>query len=750
MKNIYKQEQEHLDETISGIELKEYEIMELQKRAKEANLSKQELYSSLGKNELEMIKQTTEAPYFGSIEILDEEGDVEHYYIGKQGIRNQEEDMVVVDWRRPFAAVYNNFVTGSPHQSYFTNEQFGRKEHTVEVLNKRSYLIERRTIKKINQEVADTDSDKNITYTESGTEMTITDSILRDILEESSTNGYLKEIIATIQREQNMAIREPISQNLIVQGVAGSGKSSIALHRMSYLLYNNRNVPAHKMMILAPSAMFIHSIQGLLPELELQSIKQKTYAQLVQNYMPEIPSAKFLTQERFFEEVVFEDKGKTLEYLALKGSKEFVAYMDSFLVKIQEDYVQGIQRAGFSDEWLEKEDLIAIYHGYGHLPYERQIAKFLAHVENHFTSKLAEKKEQVATQGEKILEQFFHGAGLTKAEIATVEKLTKKTVKHKRETLEERYAAQMKPWLQQHQAPKLLQTYQQLVDYVKQVDKGFAELYSYRMRDCFDPIDMGILMYLYSRLRMEEKPYVHIVIDEAQDLSYVQLAAIKELTRTVTIIGDEMQSINVGIGQTGWGDIVNHLLEEATILKLHTSYRSTQQIAGMANTILQKGFQQKENAITPFSRSGPEVAFTNVVDGSDLFGKIMQTLDQWQGQYKRIAVIHKDAKRAKALHDLLKRHYYDVGLADVNGSAGEAGITIVTSYDSKGMEFDAVIIPNANDATYDSSELHAKLLYVVATRAQKELVVLYQGRPSPLLGTPVEERVAVGEFDGIL
>lgn len=204
---------------------------------------------ALRRNKLDdnSLRAALRDPYFGKIEIHSNSEGNEAFYIGKQGVMDENNNILILDWRMPQAEVYYNFTPGQPKQNFTVELDKNKKEVlSVDVLKKMEFIIKNQKITKIIQQVAEVESDRNVTITESGDQITITDDFLSDIIANSETTGYLKEIIATIQREQNIAIRQPLNKNVIIQGVAGSGKSSIALHRLAFLLFNNKRLDPKK------------------------------------------------------------------------------------------------------------------------------------------------------------------------------------------------------------------------------------------------------------------------------------------------------------------------------------------------------------------------------------------------------------------------------------------------------------------------------------------------------------------------
>lgn len=222
----------------------------------------------------------------------------------------------------------------------------------------------------------------------------------------------------------------------------------------------------------------------------------------------------------------------------------------------------------------------------------------------------------------------------------------------------------------------------------------------------------------------------------------------------MTLLGDKDQSIFMEYGQYDWEVLMDSIFpsDDDLILKLKTSYRSTKEIIKTANSVLQNYHGIFHTPISAFNRSGEKVNIQKVIDGKDLLTQISVTLRNWKNKYHRIALIHKDESRSKSLAKYLEQeHYHDVKYVTSDEDITEHRISVLSSYNSKGMEFDAVMLVNINHINYPKDELHTRLLYVMLTRAQQEVKVFYQDEPSPLLAGLVDKSdEKVKEFDDIL
>jgi DNA helicase II / ATP-dependent DNA helicase PcrA len=764
----FHQEQKKLDTTINRIEDQTFYIWELLDRKKQqfkeqTSFIGDSVSYKLGKSDKDKLGNAINQPYFGRIDIV-EDGVEETFYIGKHGVRDRDEQIIVVDWRMPMATTYYNFMPGKPQQNYTVIDKEGRKHvSTIEVLQKREFTIKDRKIKKILQQVSESSSDLNILMTDKGEQLMVTDDFLRDILENSESTGYLKEIIATIQKEQDTAIRQSIDANVVIQGVAGSGKSSIALHRLSYLLFNNKNLKPEELLILGPSNLFISSTKGMLPDLDLDGIRQSTFQELVfQHLKPFIPSKVNLDYSTYFDDVLF-SPGYTEEkdINEFKGSVAFLKILDTFVNEFQNGYEDRFKPIKIFDEQLLTSKLVEIYEGYAYLPFIKRTEKFVNHIENHYKRMLDIKIKEVDDQHNMIEDTFLKNTGLDEVEFKALLTQIRTIADYKIKKLKQEYKLKMAEWKRTMALPNPFKIYQQVLSYEildnfkRDIGNEIPQLFKGYKIDEVTYFDLAPLYYIYLLMFDPPEKFAHIVIDEAQDLSFIHFAILKKITKTVTILGDKEQSIFLGYGQYNWNELMRSLFNEKKymLLSLDTSYRSTKQIIDVANTVLGNHYEKnKFFPITPLNRSGPDVTLERVLSGRDLLEGLVSTITSWKKKYKRIAVIHKDERKALQLAAYLSNQFGQEAIyVNPNTEVKQGYVSVLASYYSKGMEFDAVLIVNANDESFPNDELHARLLYVLLTRAQQEAKVYYQDTPSSLLQGLVPERTLVtSEFDDIL
>ncbi|MEH7309394.1 3'-5' exonuclease, partial [Neobacillus drentensis] len=410
--------------------------------------------------------------------------------------------------------------------------------------------------------------------------------------------------------------------------------------------------------------------------------------------------------------------------------------------------------------YLSKEELLTIYNGYKYLPFAQKVERFQQHVEKHYRRIADAKIKEIQEHYDFVVKTFLKDGGLIQSDYVNIVKKMDGIADYKIKKVRQEVTADIKAWKDSVKGFDLLSVYKQVLSFEvlnafeHELGPNIPVLFKNYTLMNLTYFDLAPLFYIY--LSMYDKPeyFSHIVIDEGQDLSFVHFAALKKITKTMTILGDKDQSIFMEYGQYDWSLINNALFEgnNEMVLTLDTSYRSTLEIIEVANKVLINQYGLLHNPIIPLNRRGDKVTFAEVHSGKDLLDSIVQTLKVWRKKYKRIAIIHKDEKRAKKLAEYLSQEYYrDIVYISPEDDMINKSITVLTSYHSKGMEFDAVILCNVNEESFPQDDLHARLLYVLLTRAQQEVKVFYQDTPSALLEGLIEEtRKPVTVFDDIL
>ncbi|MCM0649531.1 AAA family ATPase [Clostridium swellfunianum] len=628
---------------------------------------KEEAFKTIDRRLKELTILAT-APYFGRVDFRDEEfDDLGSIYVGRFGMTPEGEyEPVVIDWRAPVAAL---FYTSSLGQNSYTAPA-GKVD--VNILLKRQYIIKRAKLIGLFDSALD-----------------IRDDILQMVLS-GNTSDKLRDIIMTIQEEQDNLIRQPKDKTIVVDGVAGSGKTTIALHRVAYLLYNHRDTLQDKVLILGPNSIFMEYIGTVLPSLGEVGVRQTTFRDFALDILE---MNNIMSFKEYMERVLNNDK-EFIDDILYKTSMDFLHEINSFVDRLDKEYFK-INNVRFYDRTvINSEELKELFTNYyKDMPLFRRSKK----IRRIVFSKLRDYRDEEVRRIQKEYNERI--AKMTKSELEIYETSLNMKRKHDiREVIKEVMKAKKEmAWIQN---PDCIDLYGE-----------------FNRSDEFTQDDLAPILYLKIKLeglKIKEETK-HVVIDEAQDYSPIQFLVIKELTRcsSMTIVGDSNQRLLPLEGKTPMlqlGEIVPTLSIED--FNLYKSYRSTKEIMEYANRYI------GDSRIIPLVRSGEAVQEIIVNNEEQLVEKIDEALHNLkEKEYENIAVLCRDLEETERLGAKLKARDY-VKVIDNEDIVYSGGIVVIPSYFAKGLEFDAVILLQHKD-----KEQESKLNYVMATRALHELKV---------------------------
>lgn len=565
-----------------------------------------------------------------------------------------------------------------------------------------------------------------------------TDSLLFQLLQGS--HGRLRDIVATIQEQQYRIIQTPIGQLLVVQGSPGSGKTSIALHRVAYLLYNHRDsLAAEKILILVPNRMFLRHISEILPSLGERRVPQRTVDDWTIgllgdkiNYEPlETSLETFLdpTVDRAWQAMLFRNARN-------KGSLVMAKLIDRHLARLYEQIIEGMDK--LTCTYPEPSRSLSNIQ----VSAARSREAVQALLEKAKQLPLNERRNVV----ERLLQIELTNELLTKYVSQFSGRLSGDEQNSLRKKISDEVEKQLRQYFTGWQTLNAGVVYRQILRAPQVAGVGLFSPWDLELLAADVPTnttpfrfsDLAAIMYV--KLQLEGSgavSYDHIVIDEAQDMTPLHFFVLRHFCRSnsMTIVGDTGQGIYLHQGIEDWQAIANAL--EGTLVPEHVreSYRSTHQIIEFANKLRERtGVASSENAI-PVARPGPEPSRARFAQRSALIEDIAATVRrEQQNSRPSIAIVCKTVAACRAMaHDLVGQRLADVQLLVDRNQTYQGRTVVIPSYLTKGMEFDIVIVPDADAVTYPPDQLHARLLYVVITRAAHALHIRWDTSITPML-----------------
>ena len=670
-----------------------------------------ELYTSLTntitmqenmKRALRRNHKASKKPYFGRIVFHDEKLDKEEsLYIGRGGISKDTTHQVVIDWRAPVANAY--YENGLGKCSYPAPDG---GEFPIELKLKRTYEIE---------------NGKLLDYFD--TEVIANDDLLTKYLAKNK-QAVLGEIIATIQKEQNDIIRKSPYHNMIVQGVAGSGKTTVAMHRISFILYNyQERFKPDDFYIVGSNRILLEYITGVLPDLDVYGIRQMTMEQLfVRLLYEDWDDNKYRIKDNAGMTADGSVRGgiswfHDLEEYCKRLEKQTISTKSVYLNPKQ--FVEGFKngKTGIFDETIGRPvnpaDLIEIVAG-------KDVESY---VEQNPTMSIQSKINML---NERLL-------------VKLKDEFLKNQIKYTQEEKKAILRAYRGKYGKNVWKQSIYELYRDFL--MEQFEKGYAV----EMPDNeFDVYDLAALAYLYKRVKETEiiSEAHHVVIDEAQDFGMMAYAVLKYCIKdcTYTIMGDVSQNIHFGYGLNDWEELKTLMLsgERDYFGVLKKSYRNTVEISEFAMNILRHG-TFTAYAAEPIIRHGNPVVVEELRGRKEMMKKAADICKSWQEKgLDTIAVICRNEKAAaRAARDLST--FIEVAESDLEKAVFGNGVMVLPVAYTKGLEFDAVLILDPDNEDYPVDDGHAKLLYVAATRALHELCVLHIGDLTGLITEPVVE-----------
>lgn len=644
-------------------------------------------------------------------------------------------EQVVIDWRAPIADLYYEGRLGEAEYNCPAGKIHG------EIKLKRQYFFKNGDL----QDVMDID-------------ITTNDEMLQPFLSANS-DTRLKNIISTIQAEQNKIIRADMWQPLVVQGVAGSGKTTIALHRIAYLIYNyDKNFFPEEFLIIAPNKFFLNYISNVLPDLGVDRVGQSTYEEIAF----EVIGSEFEIEEpnnklaRIIDNNKSEKEKKMCEIIIesskYKSSIRFKNLLDEYLYEVEKRFVPEDDFKVGKYVFMKREDIEHLfYREYSNLPFCRRMEEISKHLKSAVTMrsgqilkdieeerdykiakiKMDEPNEQIRLS--LIRDAYKEAEDLSKEVTKNVKKNVQKYMSSTNKVLEpiKYYKEFMDVYIDTLAKGRISD------EEIKYIKTSFADA---QRKGKIEMEDLAPLMYIKYMVHGIKTKFElkHIVIDEAQDFSEFQFYIFKKIVKSnsLTILGDLAQGIYFYRGTNNWQKTMSIVFGDGidpTYLTLKKTYRTTEEIMNVANKVISH-IMDKLNCPPgePVMKNGAPVIVKHFENEEKMVEQIKERLKEYKEKgFSNIALICKTVEDCIKLKEQLQDE--EIHIISSKDSEYSGGINIVPSYLSKGLEFDAVIITNADVHNYTDSEVDTKLLYVCITRAMNTLEIYHIDELTKLL-----------------
>nr|WP_319490026.1 UvrD-helicase domain-containing protein [uncultured Caproiciproducens sp.] len=603
------------------------------------------------------IFKLIDSPYFGRIDFVrnDETGE-NSFYIGIHSFTNEENfEILIYDWRAPISSLFYDFEVGKA----FFIAPIGKIDG--EILLKRQYRIKNSVMEYMIE-----------------SSININDDVLQKELS-STSDEKMKNIVATIQKEQNVIIRNDSSNVLIIQGVAGSGKTSIALHRVAFLLYKyKKTLNSKNILIISPNKVFADYISNVLPELGEEEILEIGFDEIAEKEIG--AQYKFQTFYQQVSELIDEVDEAIVRRIKFKATIEFVNELNSFLEYVNAEYFTPSD-INIDTVNIAKEYLMRRYTAYNKIPVQQRLELLAADIiESNRTRDGKMLKTYVSMKIKSSIQNMF-------------------------------------------KCKDALSLYKDFYDHI-----GKPEMFQLKQSGTLEFAD--VFPFLYTKIFFdgaENYHYVkHLLVDEMQDYTPIQYAVLSKLFKCkMTILGDSSQSVNPYSSSSL--EEINKVFTEADCVELCKSYRSTFEITNFAQKI------QKDKKLIPIERHGETPTITQCTGKADEIDKIKCAIhDFLKSNYSSLGIICKTQTQADEIYEATKGPGNKICLLDGESKEFKNGIIITPAFIAKGLEFDQVIIPFVCKETY-KTDLDKSMLYIACTRAMHKLDLTYSGTITSLL-----------------
>lgn len=753
---IYNLENKNLDETnewlINQIKNIDEDNKELKERISKLKKSNKGVYDyeidtntklyEFNNQTLEKYKEVQDRPYFARIDFKENRREEETFYIGKIGLgdlRNSDEK--VIDWRAPIADLYYSGVCGEA--SY---------DSPIGVVNgqlnlKRKFIIRDKKL----IDAFDEGGNSIILKGNDNEEKSLMDEFLKINLE-SNVQNKLKDVVATIQKEQNDVIRFDKNKALVVQGSAGSGKTTVALHRLAYLLYKyNKEIKGEDVLVIAPNKIFLDYISEVLPDLGVNMVVQETFEHLAVKLLK--LKGKIYSKDKKLAHIIENQYKEDIKYMVnsskIKGSLIFKTILDRY-IKLME--VMGIDYEDLKVEGyvlFDKKEIKKLFlKDLSHMPLNKRKKEMYRYFSSKINSRISKLFEQI---------DLDYSEKINKAKELENEVSRKEIIRlyderdEKKANLKKQARKDLKEYFKNFGFENIKEFY---IEFFNndilfematdgKIPKPLAEymikeINSNVEKKITDSDDLAAMMYLKLKLEGidDSFKFKHIVVDEAQDYSMLEALVIQlmSVNDSLTMVGDLGQSIYYYKSINSWDKLIDKIYNNlGKYIPLTQSYRSTVEIVEFANKVLEKQNLNMKSC-QPVLRHGMEPKLIKCNDKEFCLKLDNIIKDVHNAGKQNVAVICKTVDECKKVKKLLdKNSEYEWSLVKDTDENIDLKNIIITSYMTKGLEFDCSVIYNCNKENYKNVELDKKLLYVMLTRALHMEYIFFKDEVSELL-----------------
>lgn len=647
---------------------------------------------------LRVLSQMENSAYFGKIDFLEDgEYQSEKYYVGISSLKNEDDDFLVLDWRAPICSIYYQYETGKCKYDCPSGMIEG------ELLSKRQFGITKNKL--------------NFAF---DTDVLIEDEMLCKLLS-VSRDKKMGHIVKSIQKEQNEAIRKSSAKHLVIFGPAGSGKTSVAMHRAAYLLYKHRDViKSDNMLVLSPNSIFMDYISEVLPDLGEANVGIKTITDL---FSPLLKDFRVVGHCELMETMIKDNSAKeTLRFKQAK-LKNSVTFLE-----ILKRYAKFVDSNDFKPHDVEYNGQVLItadeisklyYHDWAGMNYSQRLKRISAKVYSILDEIISKRKKEIE----------YDNGDLFDWEIAEIVNSTINTeFSSIRSKINNMFGVNTTAlYANMFKSKKFYDTITDLIDIPFEEFKQMIDPNEYFNKHNLNREDFFPLLFVRCVIDGQRPMLGNVIkfifIDEFQDISPTGIYILQKIfdKASITLVGDINQTIDCTAEIYNEDVLAKCLEKSADVFRLTKSYRSTKEITSFANKII------SETNVEYMDRTGDPVDVYESFDESQKNSFIKNCIrESAERGFHSVGIICKDARLSDKLYSQIKGFDEQLNVALVldDNDSYSSGAVVMPSYLSKGLEFDVVIIYDAQNYNLKNEK---RLYYTVCTRAMHKLVVF--GRP---------------------